>query len=206
LTVKNGLSAIANEVVDDVQKEAESIILKAEAEAKDILRSAKEQAIRNYDTALNQATSKADGEKRKIASVTEVDIRNRQLQAKESLVDAAFDKVVEKLIDFASSQNYQAYLIKLIEDVAKKIGEKHLVIELNTKDKAWLTHDKLIPIMKKLDTEIIISEETRDFIGGCIVQNQDGKVAYDSTIDSRLKELKPFLRVEVAKILFEKES
>jgi vacuolar-type H+-ATPase subunit E/Vma4 len=43
-------------------------------------------------------------------------------------------------------------------------------------------------------------------MGGCVIQTGDGKVTYDSTIDNRLKELKPNLRVEVAKILFEKEN
>ena len=45
-----------------------------------------------------------------------------------------------------------------------------------------------------------------NFMGDCIIQIEDGKVTYDSTIDNRLKELKPNLRVEVAKILFEEEN
>jgi vacuolar-type H+-ATPase subunit E/Vma4 len=40
------------------------------------------------------------------------------------------------------------------------------------------------------------------FIGGCIIQTVDGKMIYNSTLDTRLQELKPTLRVEVAKILF----
>ena len=48
MTVKDGVSAIASEVLGDVQKEAEAIILAAENEAKETLRAAKEQADQNY--------------------------------------------------------------------------------------------------------------------------------------------------------------
>ena len=103
MSVKDGLSAISNEVLGDVQKEAEAIILSAENEAKETLKNAKHQADQNYQTMINQATTKADGEKRKITSVTEVDMRNRILQAKEELVDVAFEKALDKIKDFAVS-------------------------------------------------------------------------------------------------------
>jgi len=57
-------------------------------------------------------------------------------------------------------------------------------------------------LSKKLRRELNLSDENEDFIGGCKIQTIDGKITYDSTIDNRLQELKPALRVEVAKILF----
>ena len=60
-------------------------------------------------------------------------------------------------------------------------------------------------LSKKLRRELKLSDKNEDFIGGCKIQTVDGKITYDSTIDNRLQELKPALRVEVAKILFEKE-
>ena len=155
---------------------------------------------------MNQATTKAEGERRKIASVTEVEMRNRLLQTKEDLVDTAFDKALVKLKDFVATEEYHGYLLKLIEEVAKRIGQKNLVVKVNAKDKAWLTQDMLNRLSKKLHCEIKLSEQTEDFIGGCKIETADSKIAYDSTIDNRLKELKPTLRVEVAKILFEKEA
>lgn len=206
MAVKNGLSAIANEVVNDVQKEAEAIILNAEKEAKETLKAAKQQSEQNYQSIMNQATAKAEGEKRKIASVTEVDMRNRLLQVKEGLVDAAFEKALEKLQDFVATEEYHHYLLKLIENVAKRIDQKDLVIQVNAKDKVWLTQDVLNRLSKKLHCELSVSDQMENFIGGCKIETKDGKVTYDSTIDNRLKELKPTLRVEVAKILFEKET
>ena len=59
MSIKDGLSAITNEVLGDVQKEAEAIILAAEKEAKETLKAAKEQADKNYQAIINEAKVKA---------------------------------------------------------------------------------------------------------------------------------------------------
>ena len=205
MSVKDGLSAIANEVLGDVQKEAEAIILSSQNQAKETLKVAKQQADEKYKTVIGQATAKAEGEKRKIASVTEVEMRNRLLQSKEELVDVAFDKALARIKEFAATKEYHGYLLKLIEEATKRICQKKLSLQVNAKDKAWLTQDTLNRLSKQLNCELMLLDQTEDYIGGFKIQTVDGKVTYDSTLDNRLRELKPILRVEVAKILFGKE-
>ena len=206
MSIKDGLSAITSEVLEDVQKEAEAIILAAENEAKETLKAAKEQADQNYQAIITQAKTKAEAERRKITSVTEVEMRNRLLQAKEDLVDVAFEKALVKLQDFVKTEEYHEHLLKLIEEVAKRIASKNLLVQVNAEDKTWLTQDMLNRLSKKLRRELRLSDETGDFIGGCKIQTVDGKITFDSTINNRLQELKSTLRVEVAKILFGKEA
>jgi V/A-type H+-transporting ATPase subunit E len=200
--VKNGISEISNEVVGDIQKIAEALILKAETEAKERLKVAKEQADQNYQTIISQASAKAEAEKRKSASVTEVEMRNRLLQIKEDLVDDAFEKALVRVENFVKTIEYRTYLLKLIVVTAKKIGKKNLVIEVNAKDKHWLTPDKLKSLSIKAHCDFSISEKTGDFFGGCIIQSADFKIIYNNTLDNRLQEFKPILRIEIAKILF----
>ena len=202
MSVKNGIAAISSEVLGDVQKEAEATILEAENQARETLKSAKHEADQKYREILSQAKLKAEAERRKIASVTEVEMRNRQLQTKEDLVDVAFEKALAKLREFVEKPEYQKYLLDLVAEVAKKIGQKDLVVQVNAKDAAWLSQEELAPIAKQLNAELKLAKATEQFIGGCIIQTADGKIIYNSTIDSRVEELKPTLRVEVAKILF----
>jgi len=202
MTIKNGLSAIAKDVLGDVQKEAETAILVAEGEAKATLKAAKEQADQNYRAKITQAKLKAEAEKRKIVSVTEVEMRNRVLQTKENLVDAAFEKAFSKLENFVETDDYRDYLFKIIQSAAKRIGQKDLTIQVNAKDKDWLRPDVLKSLSKKLHCELKLSEKTGNYLGGCIIQTGDGKIILDVTLDNRLQELKPVLRVELAKILF----
>lgn len=206
MSIKDGLIAITNEVLEDVQKEAQAIILVAENKAKTILKSAKEQADQNYQTIVAQSKTKSEDESRKIESITEVEIRNRLLQTKEDLVDAAFEKTLTKLEKFTESKEYMNYLFRLIGQVAKQIDRKNLVVQVNAKDKTWLTQATLNSLCEKLNCELTLSDEEGEFIGGCKMETEDGKITYDSTIDNRLQELKSAIRVEVAKILFEKEA
>jgi V/A-type H+-transporting ATPase subunit E len=206
LSVKDGLIAITNEVLDDVQKEAQAIIFAAENEAKEALKAAKDQADQNYKNIMNQAKTKAEIERRKIASITEVEMRNRILQVKEDLVEFAFEKATAKLKEFTATKEYRDYLIKMVERITKRIDQKNVVVQVNEKDKTWLTQDLLNRSSKKLRCEITLSDQTEEFLGGCKIQSGDGKIIYNSTLDNRLKELKPNLRVVVAKILFEKEA
>jgi V/A-type H+-transporting ATPase subunit E len=202
MSVKNGVSAISNEVIGDVQKEAEAIILAAENEAKVTLKSAKEQADQIYRAIIHQAKVNAEAEKRKITSVTEVEMRNRLLQAKEDLVDIAFEKSLVELKSFVETEDYHDYFVKLIQIAVEKMGKKDIVIQVNAKDKNWLTQDLLKRLSKKYHCELRLSDKTEDFLGGCVLQTEDGKIIYDVTLDNRLQELKPVLRVELAKILF----
>lgn len=206
MTVKDGVSAIANEVLGDAQKEADTIILAAENEAKETLKVAKKQADQIYHDIISQAKAKAEAESRKISSLTEVDIRNRLLQTKEDLVYDAFEKAHVQLKNFVNTKDYPAYILKLIEDASKRIGQKDLIVQVNVKDKGWLTQDMLNSLSKKIHSDLKLSNKTGDYLGGCIIQTADGNIICDVTIDNRLQELKSFLRVEVAKILFEKEA
>ena len=202
MSAKNGITAITNDVIGDVQKEAEAIILTAENEAKATLKSAKEQADQIYRAIISQTKTNAEAEKRKIASVTEVEMRNRLLQTKEDLVDIAFEKALVRLKNFVETEDYHDYLFKLIQSAIEKMGKKNVVVQVNTKDNNWLTQDLLKRLSKKCNCDLKLSDKTKDFLGGCLIQSEDGKIIYDVTLDNRLQELKPILRVELAKILF----
>ena len=124
------------------------------------------------------------------------------LQTKEDLVDVAFEKALVKLKNYVETEEYHEYLLKTIQIAAERIGQKDLVVQVNSKDKEWLTPDVLKRLSKKLHCELRLSDKTENYLGGCIIQTEDGKVICDVTLDNRLAELKPVLRVELSKTLF----
>ncbi len=204
-SIKKGLSAIAGEVLSDVQKEIETQIVTSEKEAKRILKTAKEESDRDYQSIISQARVNAEAEKRRIASLTEVETRSQLLEIKESLVNKTFDEALSKLKAFADTEDYHQYLFDLIEKATKRIRSRKLIIHVNANDKSWLTQ-KMAALCKRLRLELQLSDKTENCIGGCKIETVDGKVIYDETFDNRLEELKPELRVEVAKILFGEEK
>jgi V/A-type H+/Na+-transporting ATPase subunit E len=206
MRIKDGLSAITSEVLEDVRKESEAIIRNAELEAKENLRVGKEEADKAYQSIIDEATKKANEEKRKRASLTDVEIRNRLLQTKEELVETAFEKAVMKLGEFTKTKAYHGFLLELIEKTAKRLGEKKIIIKVNSQDRVWLSQGSLKSISKKLNMDLDLATENENSLGGCIIQTIDEKIFLDNTLDSRLRRLKEELRSKVAKILFSMEA
>lgn len=202
LDSKNGVSAIADEVIGAAKKEAEAVISAAENNATETLRKAKEQADQIRQELINKTKVKIEVEKRKIASVTEVDIRNSLLQTKEDLVDVAFEKALLKIKDFVAGEEYPDYFLKQVEDAAKKLGQKNLILQVNAKDYEWINQITLKHLSAQLHLDLKLMDKTENYIGGCKIHTADDKIIFDATIDNKLQELKPFLRVEVAKKLF----
>lgn len=204
--IKEGLVAVASEVLEDVRKEAEAIIIDSERVARENLKKAKEEAEKTYSSIIEDAKGKTESEKRRIESETEVETGNRLLNAKEALVEATFEGAVKKLNDFVKTEKYHDYLVILIQEAVKKVGSRRLVVHVNSMDKAWLTHGNLDRLSRTLRVELALADETEDCIGGCKLQSIDGKLLYDNTLENRLQQLRPMLREEVANMLFEKEG
>ncbi len=205
-SIKKGLAAIASEILEDVKKEAEKIIRDAEKKGEEILRKAKEEAERTRVRLLAEAKEKGEIEKKKMKSLTEMEIRNKLLQVKEELVNTVFDEALARLKQFVKSGSYHDYLLKFIQEAAEKIDSDTLIVYVNPKDKEWLAQGNLDKLSGKLGIKLILADETENCLGGCIVKTSDGKMSYDNTFEKRLQLLKPVLRIKVAKILFEKEE
>jgi V/A-type H+-transporting ATPase subunit E len=200
--IKDGLVAIANEVLEDVQKEAEAIILDSERKAKEILTRAKEEAEKVYSEIVNEAKQKVEVEKRKIGSLAELEMKHRILQEKEEMVETVFQKTLARLNEYVKTPEYNNYLLEIIQESAKKVGSKSLIVYVNAKDKAWLSQGNLNRLSTKLRLNLNLADKTEECMGGCKVQSLDGKMTYDNTLENRLELLRPALRHEVAGILF----
>ena len=202
LDAKNSVSAIATEVIGAAEKEAETVLSEAENEAKETLLIATEQAEQIRQEILTQANAKIASEKLRIASVTEVDMRNSLLKVKDDSVDDAFKKALDNIKDFVASEQYSNFFLKLVDNAAKKLGQNSLILQVNAKDHEWLTKHALATLSAKLQLDLKLSAKIEDYIGGCKIHTIDGKIIFDATLDNKLQELKPSLRVEVAKNLF----
>jgi V/A-type H+-transporting ATPase subunit E len=202
MNVKEGIVVIASEVLEDVQKEAESLIANAEREAIKTLEKSKELADQAYLSIIKKAEATAQSEEKRIASLGDIEVRNKLLQTKEELVDKAIQKAIEKLEAFTKTDQYYNFLQKQIERVASGMNSKKLRIQVNGKDKMWLSIKKLEELSKKLEVELTIIEESPEFIGGCKIKTPDNNITYDGTIDNKIAELRLNLRSQIANMLF----
>jgi V/A-type H+/Na+-transporting ATPase subunit E len=204
--IKEGFKGIANEVLADVQKEAEVLVHKAKEESKETLRIAKDESDNIYAIVMAEVVAKASFEMKKIDTKADVDVRNQILVAKDALMQSTFEKAQSRLNQVVNEDKYKKFLLKLIEESAKKIGSEKLIVIINSRDKLWLTQKNIDIISKRLRVDLALADETTSSMGGCKIQTIDGNIIYDNTFENRLEQLKPALRPELAKILFQIEG
>jgi V/A-type H+-transporting ATPase subunit E len=205
-SIKKGLAAIANEILEDAKNDSETIIRDAEKKAEKILREAKTEAEQSRNRFLAETKEKSESEQKRTISLTALEIKNEQLQVKEEYINAVFGEALARLKQFVESKSYPDYLLEFIEEAAKRIESDNLVVYVNSKDQELLANDKIDQISKKLNINLTLANETKQCIGGCIVKTSDGKLSFDNTFEKRLQSLKPLLRLKIAKKLFEKED
>ena len=201
MDIKPGISAIAHEIIADIQKEAETNLTDAQNQAKETLQIAHKKAQETYHNIITDAKKHAEAEKHKHASATEVEMHNHLLQTKEELVDNVLKHALETLQEFTKTPKYHNYLLELIQTTSEKLAQNNLIVYISANDKIWLTKELLSTISKKLQITLQLAPETLNIIGGCKIQHADGKITYDATFDSHLQELKPPLRSQILTIL-----
>jgi V/A-type H+/Na+-transporting ATPase subunit E len=204
--IKEGLASIADEILEDVKKESEKIIRDAETKAEEILRDAKTEAESTRSRILTEAKEKSELEQKKMQSLTQIEIRNMQLQVKENYIKDVFDNVIVRLKQFVESDSYPSCLLNLIEEAVKQIDTEKPVVYVNSKDQKLLKNGALDELAKKMKKNLTLADETVKCLGGCVVKTPDGKLSHDNTFEERLHVLKPSLRIKIAKMLFQEEA
>lgn len=204
--IKKGLVAIANEVLEDVKKEAEAVIRESERHAMEKLEKTMVEANAVYESILAESKGAIIGEQRKIEALGEVEIRNRLLQVKDTIVDSVFEEALGRLNEYAKTDEYHVCLQELLQEAAREVSSKKLVVFANLKDKEWLAEGNLENLSKKMRINMMLGGEAEDCIGGCKIQSLDGRIVFDNTFEARLKQARLMLQQEVTKILFETEK
>jgi vacuolar-type H+-ATPase subunit E/Vma4 len=205
-SISKGLSGIAKEVLEDVEKEAESIILEAGSQAEKILEEAEKEAGRRYRSIVKEGEEKKEAERKEKTILFEIETKNRLLQAQEKVIDEVFEKALNRLREYTSTREYQDCLSRLIVDACKKMNANKLVIQLNHNDYSAMTEERLKKLSKELGVKLDKSDKPINIVGGVVVKSSDGKIVVNNTFENRLNMLKSNLRVKIANILFREES
>ena len=167
-----------------------------------MLENSKELADQAYLSIIKKAEVTEQAEEKRIASLGDIEVRNKLLQTKDELVDKAIQIAIEKLESFTKTDQYYNFLQKQIERAALGMNSKKLSIQINGKDKMWLSNKKLQELSQKFGVELTITEKSPEFIGGCKIKTPDNNITYDGTIDNRIAELRLTLRSQIANMLF----
>jgi vacuolar-type H+-ATPase subunit E/Vma4 len=128
------------------------------------------------------------------------------LSEKERLVTSVLDEVKTRLRVFSNSENYTPFLQKLIIDSGICLNGGALDVLLSEQDTNLLLNLDMLTktIIEKTGkwTELTISTEKLESLGGCVIKRHDGKIVINNTFSVILKRRERDLRFKIAKILF----
>ena len=197
-----GIAKIKEKIFEEAAEQKKRIIENAKKEAAKILEKAGKQAAELEADAQERAKKAAREEKRKILSMAELEERKRYLEAKQALINEAFVRAENKLLNL-EPEKYRELVYHLILAAAVDGNEEIIVSE---DDKGNITPELLARVNEALKKQgkagnIRFSEEKRPIKGGFILKS--ATIEINCSFDYLLKAQREELETDVARILFE---
>lgn len=209
IEMSSGKEKIVSSIMSDAQIKAEAILAKAEKEKESILSEGEVQAVVEKERILETAEKQAKMRYQQIISEAKMNSRRMELEAREEMIEEAFNKAEEKLTEIASSDaaEYKTSLQKMITEAGVEIGGGDLVVLVKESD-VTKVKDSLPSIEKEITDNIntptkLEMGENIPTIGGTVLKTKNGEIEVNNTIEARMQRFKKSLRSEVAGILFQ---
>lgn len=192
-----GMERIRESILAEARTQAEAIIKEAEDKVKEMEIQAEKRAEELTKNRLERAEVEAQEAQKRMLSMAELELKKQSLEAKQSIIDQAFDKALVKLNNLPE-EKYAAMIVSALGSVGIKGGEE-LIVPL--KDREKFQKGLLKKINDKLGFELKLSDEDRGIQGGFIVK-VDG-VEINNSFETLLRMEREKVESEIADILFQ---
>lgn len=226
--MSSGAENIVSTIMAEAQVKADGNKAEAQAQCDAIIADGEKRAEAEKAKILSDATKQADLRYQQIISEAKMNGRRAKLEAKEEVIETAFNKATEELTNIANTNGdeYVEALIEMIKEAATEIGGGDLIVLLKADDadkvkgKLDTIADKVKSLIrdrnKPVNLNSIASEVSSDSgiettleigepietIGGAILKTRNGEIQVNNTIEARMLRFKKSLRSDVAKTLF----
>jgi V/A-type H+/Na+-transporting ATPase subunit E len=206
--MSSGTEKIVSTIMSEAQIQADKILQEGELEVTSIVDDGNKQAELEKRKILDDAKKQSDMRYQQILSEAKMNSRRLELEAREEVIEAAFEKANADLkgITSSTSTEYTDALTKMIKEAATEIGGGDLIVHVKEEDKSKITNlDAVANEIKSATDKDIALEfgESIDTIGGVVLKTRNGEIEVNNTIEARIIRYKKALRSEVAKILFD---
>jgi V/A-type H+-transporting ATPase subunit E len=192
-----GMERIRESILAEARTQAEAIIKEAEDKVKEMEIQAEKRAEELTKNRLERAEVEAQEAQKRMLSMAELELKKQSLEAKQSIIDQAFDKALVKLNNLPE-EKYAAMIVTALGSVGIKGGEELIV---PPQDREKFQKGLLKRINDKVGFELKLSDEDRGIQGGFIVK-VDG-VEINNSFETLLRMEREKVESEIADILFQ---
>ncbi len=208
--MESEVQRIIDQIFRGTRENAESILIDANNHASMEIEKQKELADQKSKgevfSILKSGEEEAESFRRTLIADAKRIMTWKLLSEKERLVTSVLDEVKTRLRVFSNSENYTPFLQKLIIDSGICLNGGALDVLLSEQDTNLLLNLDMLTktIIEKTGkwTELTISNEKLESLGGFVIRRRDGKIVINNTFSVILKRRERDLRFKIAKILF----
>jgi V/A-type H+-transporting ATPase subunit E len=196
---------LGNLILNESKDKREWTVKSAQEMSKKFLDEATQKAKENKDRIIEHGKYTGEKEKQKILSTAEMEAKKLILNAKESLIEEAFEKARERFRELKDDKKYKDILVTQIISSIGELTGKQFIVEVFEGAGLKLTDAVLSKIekeTKRKGLKIEVKEISED-MGGVIVREKAGKISIDNTFNSILERKKNDIRVTISEVLFE---
>ena len=202
-----GADKITSKILEDAERNANSIKSEAQMEADKILEDAKKEAEKRKKEIIKKGEKEAEMIKNRIIAEARLNAKKKMLKEREKLIGMAVEKLKEDLTKLPEKGEYKTLLSKLIIEGITSVGGGEVILELNERDyeaidskKLWEIENKVEEVLKK---PIIVKKgDVVDIIGGCIVKTSDNSKICDNSLEAVFERNLEDIKGKVAGLLF----
>lgn len=204
---KSSPDILGQEIRTQSEKEADSILNQANAEAAQIIKRAQEQGDEIRHEILKKAQAQADQVKRKILSSVHLEVKRQKLNTREKILSQLFQLVESKLEAFSQDKVYASFLKKLVVEGILAIDSESVRLLPGQTEKVLLTKQMLGQIKKEVQSttgwspEIAIAERPLPD-SGVVIVSSDERMLFDNRFKTRIQRNQNEMRLEAVKRIF----
>lgn len=176
------LNDFASDIMTDVNHQKAAIIEQAQLEIdQEYERKELEYLTKAYNL-IQDGLKKIEREKNELVSKKMMENRIKLLNKRSEIIEAAFSAAEKSLVDFCGTPEYEAYLLKMIEDNLKIVGREEAVVYLVYTDAAYKSN-----VESKFKVKVEFENKAIKMLGGCKVYNPARNIFIDDSFAKRLE-------------------
>lgn len=194
----SNINNLTSKIIKDAEDKKEVIIQTAEKEKNKIIKKKQDEAMAAEKIIIEKSGIEAVLKKERIISGAELQARNEKLKAKQEVISEVFETSVDRLCNLAEVDFKEFVRLSILN--SDIVGEQNLI--LNDAGKKIVNEILLSEINKDLKSKasVTLSEETRNFKGGFILE-KDG-IEINNTFEALVNSVKDDLSQDVVRVLF----
>ncbi|KHO32615.1 V-type ATP synthase subunit E [Clostridium tetani] len=194
VTIEDKINVFSKIIYGEVDDKINSELDELENVEKDTM-GKKEREVKTYrDKNIQSVEKKIKSKFEKEVFKLKLEEQQQLLNLKENMINETLESLKERIMDFTKSDEYTNYIKNHLDNTLKDIeNKKGIIIYFNKKDL-----EKFKKIINKDNVEV--SNESKDIIGGYIIQDKNNKFRVDCSLETSIEECKEKIGISITEL------